>query len=253
MEVHHHSHPPEAHKRGSKWIHYLWEFVMLFLAVFCGFLAENQREHYVEHQREKQFIRSLYNDVKMDTANLSRIIQARTSKDELMDSLLYMMNSDSINYFTARIYLLGVPISRTLQYRFVPNDGTMQQLKNSGSLRLIRKQAVVDSISKYDIQVRSLIGQWGVEESLIDHYRTAAAKIFDGSIFDKMLDADNNIVGMPPGKLALQPYAKSDLYEWNYRMFSIKSLNKANRRDAKQLLAEAVNLLKTLEINYNLN
>jgi hypothetical protein len=47
MEVHHHSQipAPETHAQGSKWTHYFWEFLMLFLAVFCGFLAENIREH----------------------------------------------------------------------------------------------------------------------------------------------------------------------------------------------------------------
>ena len=40
---------------------------MLFLAVFAGFLAENQREHYVEHQREKQYIRSMIEDLQTDT------------------------------------------------------------------------------------------------------------------------------------------------------------------------------------------
>ena len=49
MEVHAHSHTDR-----KKFTHYLWEFLMLFLAVFCGFLAENYREHIIEHQREKQ-------------------------------------------------------------------------------------------------------------------------------------------------------------------------------------------------------
>ena len=46
MEVHHHAHlaSGETHTSRKKWTHYLWEFLMLFLAVFCGFLAENQRE-----------------------------------------------------------------------------------------------------------------------------------------------------------------------------------------------------------------
>ena len=33
---------------------------MLFLAVTLGFFVENQREHYVEHLREKQYAKSLY-------------------------------------------------------------------------------------------------------------------------------------------------------------------------------------------------
>ena len=50
MEVHAHTHTPR-----KKWTHYFWEFLMLFLAVFCGFLAENQREHFIEHRREKEY------------------------------------------------------------------------------------------------------------------------------------------------------------------------------------------------------
>ena len=57
MEVHHHSHlasgethtsSPPAGRAGKKWTHYFWEFLMLFLAVFCGFLAEYQLEHTIE-------------------------------------------------------------------------------------------------------------------------------------------------------------------------------------------------------------
>ena len=55
MEVHAHTHTSR-----KKWTHYFWEFLMLFLAVFCGFLAENFREHQIEDKRTiryaKQFI-----------------------------------------------------------------------------------------------------------------------------------------------------------------------------------------------------
>ena len=44
---------------------------MLFLAVFAGFLAENQREHIVEHQRAKIFAANLYKELQKDTANLN--------------------------------------------------------------------------------------------------------------------------------------------------------------------------------------
>jgi hypothetical protein len=65
MEVHTHTHTPR-----KKWTHYFWEFLMLFLAVFCGFMAENFREHQIEHKREKQYITSLIKDVELDTASL---------------------------------------------------------------------------------------------------------------------------------------------------------------------------------------
>jgi hypothetical protein len=65
MEVHHHSHTEPVHGTSrKKFTHYLWEFLMLFLAVFCGFLAENQREHMVEHQREIKYMNSLIKDLR---------------------------------------------------------------------------------------------------------------------------------------------------------------------------------------------
>src|SRR4051794_36842467 len=51
MEVHHH---PHVHHE-KKWSGYLFEFIMLFLAVSAGFFVENQREHYVENNRAEQY------------------------------------------------------------------------------------------------------------------------------------------------------------------------------------------------------
>jgi|KBSSwiS6_1023812.scaffolds.fasta_scaffold01107_2 hypothetical protein len=249
MEVHHHSHSASG---GKKWSHYLWEFLMLFLAVTLGFFVENQREHYVEHQREKQFIQSLFNDLKKDTANLTRIINARNKKEYDLDSLSFLMNSDSSKQFIKQIYFYAVTASRTLYYRFVPNDGTMQQLKNSGAFRLIRKRNVVDSITTYDINVRNILSQWSVEENLIDHYRDASTKIFDGRVFDKMIDENAGIIGLPEGTPHMQPYSEREFYEWNYRLYGMKVINKGNRRDLKLLLKQAEILLVVLKKEYHL-
>ena len=45
---------------------------MLFLAVFCGFLAEYQLEHQIEKDREKQFIQSFIEDLETDTAAINK-------------------------------------------------------------------------------------------------------------------------------------------------------------------------------------
>ena len=79
MEVHAHTHTAR-----KKWTHYLWEFLMLFLAVFCGFLAENQREHMIENQREKQYINSFIEDLKADTAFITKYVKAKIEKGGIM-------------------------------------------------------------------------------------------------------------------------------------------------------------------------
>ena len=247
MEVHAHSHTSR-----KNWTHYLWEFLMLFFAVTLGFLVENQREHYVEHQREKQFVGSLFNDIKSDTANIAKIIIARTVKERMLDSMIYMMNSSDPGSLTKLIYPYAVLVGRTLPYRFIPNDGTMQQLKNSGALRLIRNRKVVDSIAKYDINVRNMLGQYGVEENQIEHYRTAAAKMFDALVLDSMIDENASIARLPANNPPLQSYTKRELYEWNYRIYGLNGINKANRRDLRLLFKQAGDLLELLKKEYHL-
>ena len=249
MEVHKHPHHV-THKK--KWGEYLLEFFMLFLAVFLGFIAENIREHSVEKDREKQFIRSLVYDIKADTARLNTIIKARTMRDISLDSLSQLMNSSSAAQYTIDIYFYAITVSRTLAIRFIPNDGTVQQLKNSGALRLISSREVVDSIAKYDVNVRNLLRQQEVEESTIHDYRQAAAKMFNALYFEDMMDADANPSRLTTGNPPLLNYAKTDLETWNYKLYGMKTISKANRRDAKLLLRQATHLLQTLQKQYRL-
>ena len=247
MEVHAHT-----HTERKKWSHYFWEFFMLFLAVTAGFLVENQREHFIEHKREKQFIRSLINDVEADTTRLNVIISNRLVRERRLDSLTLFLNSSSRNSFLSDIYSYAAAVTRTNTIRFIPNDGTMQQLKNSGALRLIRSSAVVDSIAKYDVTTRFLLRQSEVEETLIGDYRQAAPRLFDGLIFDSMLDADNNVKKPAGQSLSLLSFTKSDLDTWNYRMFAMKGINRAIRRDTRLFLQHAINFINTLKNEYQL-
>lgn len=48
MEVHHH---PDLHHKPKKRKEYFLEFLMIFLAVTMGFIAENVREHFAEEKQ----------------------------------------------------------------------------------------------------------------------------------------------------------------------------------------------------------
>ena len=144
MEVHSHTHTPR-----KKFTHYLWEFLMLFLAVFCGFLAENFREHLVENQREKQFMQSLLFDVRKDSIELNektlKVLRSIRYQDSL---LLFLYNNPPVDflpeYFNETLVTYALP-----RHTIVFSDVTAIQLKNAGNLRLIRKQDVVSNILLY--------------------------------------------------------------------------------------------------------
>src|SRR5687768_3033164 len=99
MEVHAHTHTAR-----KKWTHYFWEFLMLFLAVTLGFFVENQREHYIEHQREIKFIRSLASDLKADIARLNDIIHQRERRAEMLDSFALLLNKQDAASFARNLY-----------------------------------------------------------------------------------------------------------------------------------------------------
>src|SRR5258706_11566105 len=83
MEVHHH-----PHSTGKKWAHYLWEFLMLFLAVFCGFLAENWREHFVEREKKKQKKKTIVSELEKDTTNLNDGFPLKEERLKTIDSVI---------------------------------------------------------------------------------------------------------------------------------------------------------------------
>jgi hypothetical protein len=171
MEVHAHAHTPR-----KKLAHYFWEFLMLFLAVFAGFLAENQREHFIEHQREKQFIKSLISDVKTDTGNITGYIQWYSNLKNACDTVmanfeLFKEKYDPVSASSFYDIIGGYP-------DFIYTDRTIGQLKNSGAMRLIRKRNSADSIIAYDAAVRDL----QLEETLVSDY------------FDKLNDAANRMI-----------------------------------------------------------
>ena len=144
MEVHHHT-----HSNRKKWTHYFWEFLMLFLAVFCGFLAENFREHKIEHKRAKQFAISLLNDLKEDTIALTTTINYGYSKIKSIDSLIVQLDLPVEQWNSSLIYKYQSPAGRIRPFGY--NSGTYDQMKSSGSLRYFKKD-LSDLLNQYAVQ-----------------------------------------------------------------------------------------------------
>ena len=65
---------------------------MLFLAVFAGFFAENQREHYVERQRPKAYAASMLSDLRSDTVELKNYISYTSYATHNIDTLLDLLS-----------------------------------------------------------------------------------------------------------------------------------------------------------------
>ncbi len=195
MEVHHHSHTadPGLHRGKKKWTHYFWEFLMLFLAVFCGFLAEYQLEHKIEKDREKQFINSLVADLQDDIKNLDMMIGVERQGIASLDTLINLLNSPGLAkqngdqlYYVARMGPRSNP--------FANNSRTFDQLKNAGGFRLIRYADASNNIMGYYnqlSQIRLLEDNYNHE---FDNYKRVGAKIFDPGILRRQEASNGEIL-----------------------------------------------------------
>ena len=179
MEVHAHTHTSR-----KKWTHYFWEFLMLFLAVFCGFLAEYQLEHKIEKDQEKQFMQTMVEDLKSDSAQLNRLIKSRKSRIKELDTLFHIIANDEYLKDGRKVYqLYEFPYWDIL--RFFPSDRTMQQLKNGGNLRLIRKKNVSNALIKYDVLVRNFKEYESLQAELATQINQHLEKLLDPLIIEK--------------------------------------------------------------------
>ena len=246
MEVHHHSHTPR-----KKWTHYFWEFVMLFLAVFAGFLAENQREHYVEHQREKQYMKSMLEDLQIDLQNIAQSQAEKARMVQFADSLTQLYIDGSYKENTGLFYLYARNFS-TYQNLFIMTDVTLAQLKNSGGLRLIRKPEIVNNLQAYDNVFHQFRLSQEREDRYLMEYREIMAKIFDIKVFSKMVETYPEI-NMPQGNPPLFNDDKQLINEMLIRVHIAKRNKLASLRYISRLKEKAESLIGQIKKDYHLN
>ena len=154
MEVHHHGHVHEK----KKWKEYVFQFFMLFLAVFCGFLAENQREHYVEKHRAKNYARTMIEDLRKDIEEVKDMNHECLVILNAFDSIKLMVHTGITNnkvrgsfYYFSRIGSIVPLISW--------NKATLTQVIQSGSLRYFTSSELVNKISYYYASASQVDGQ----------------------------------------------------------------------------------------------
>ncbi len=194
MEVHHH---PDLDHNKKKFKEFFLEFVMIFLAVTLGFIAENVREGISRHEQEENYILSLINDLKEDTASMHTVINENGAKMDSLEKLARLVNADFSTQVSRIKLYYG---SRMIGYfsLFKSNDATMMQLKTSG-LQLIKKDHAADSIAKYDVKLKIIYAAEAIyinatnvtlesSQQLLDQSATEDSNYFDtGNGFKNVL------------------------------------------------------------------
>ena len=180
MEIHHHGH---VHSE-KKWKEYLFQFLMLFLAVTLGFFVENQREHYVEHKRAKEFAKLLVDDLIIDTSELNLADRAWNNIVIASDSLSVLIQPTKTRIQGARLYFYGYWSS--WRWSVISRDATLQQLKSSGSMRYFGDISLIRKILNYEESIKlNYLLQTRFDSEKAANWQVVQ-KIFDHSYFDTL-------------------------------------------------------------------
>jgi hypothetical protein len=198
MEVHHHPKTPGSHPSRKKWAHYFWEFFMLFLAVSLGFFVENQREHYVERQRAKEYAKLLEDDLASDIAEFNRSERVFSIIISAGDSLGKIFNTENIK---------EIPGGKIYYYEYwsgwrwsiTSRDATLQQLKNSGSLRYMHNSSLVRKILDYEESIKVIYMLQNKYEQDKTQNWNLVQKVFYQDYFN-LIDADPHLARDSTGK-----------------------------------------------------
>ncbi len=248
MEVHHHSHSGHGKKN---WKSYFWEFLMLFLAVFCGFLAEYQLEHKIERDREKQFINSLVADLKDDEKSLTAMMESEQFGLASIDTLMNLLNNPALAkqhgdqlYFVARMGPRYIP--------FANNSRTFDQLKFSGGFRLIRNTEASNKIMEYYNKLPVIHLMEDNYNHEFDNYKRTAAKILDPGILRRQEGNSGEILRSNDNPV-LRTYDAEMLKELSFHSLQMNGSRRSKLALLENLKKEGIELIDFLNKKYHLD
>jgi hypothetical protein len=248
MEVHHH---PDLHQKQKKFKEYFLEFLMIFLAVSLGFIAENLREHITDRSKEKQYIEAFIRNVQDDTAKLKHVISRDSEQVSGTDSFLHLvhlpMNIDSNR---KKFYYLSIRYFYS-SATFKSNDATLLQLKSTGDYRLIEKDHVADSLSKYDANNNDIYDEGDYYVAYFKEILFMLDEMTDMTIYDDTTFFDHNkFTDKPPPVITGDSVAMRKLFN---KVFDFRGITNAYIEfNLKPQLENATRLIIFLKKEYNI-
>jgi hypothetical protein len=145
-------------------------------------------------------------------------------------------------YFFARHVFHGQP--------FVSTDGTMQQLKNAGNLRLIKNEHVISEILAYDAAVKEL-KEWDESDTRIKtSFREMGGTVFNSEQLYKAFNSDFQFV-MPennPQLITDDPIVINNI-SFQVQYLTLSTLGNIIR--GKDLKTKAEKLIEILKKEYH--
>lgn len=243
MEVHHHSggHHEEKHFKD-----YFLEFLMIFLAVTMGFLAENVREYISDQNHVEELAGQLKEDLMNDTTNIQKLISNELIQIARTDSLyaILIQPAKQIDYVKMQ------ELIKNCDYitEFYPSTGAMSTIKLELHLKRFVKTKIASRIDNYEKKINVL---QEFENRDIDYM----GKILE-SFMSKHFTPENAfaVVNLKPFvNGSLRNLSPDDLVQLSVDINLIKAYNLQLLRRYMEIKSDATAFIQHVNTTYNLD
>jgi hypothetical protein len=243
MEVHHH---PSAHHEEKKFKDYFLEFLMIFLAVTMGFLAENLREYITDKNHVEELAGQLKEDLINDTTKLTRLIGFQQVQVRRADSLCDILKQPPAEIDYKKLQNMVVNCERV--DFFYPSTGAMSTIKKDLHLRKFVKTKIAKHIDLYEKGI-SLLEKFEARD--IDYMGKYLEAFVSNHFTPENVSAAVTRSPVPNGNMRnLKP---ADLAQLSVDVNLIKAYNLRLISQYEKIREDAIEFIQHINKTYNLD
>jgi len=178
---------PNRFSPKKKWYVYFIDFIMLFVAVTLGFLAENVRDQQTDKNREISYLKNVHEDLLVDLNRFEFVVSSNNLRLLMLDSLHMEINKVSPDLPSLYYYLRNLALRTTFESSHLGLD----QIKASGGFRLIQNAKIIAGIQDYERGLNSAMKLEEVREHSLEQARFKIAIVFDAGTLYQMTKNQN--------------------------------------------------------------
>ncbi|MFO0330253.1 MAG: hypothetical protein ACK514_02800 [Bacteroidota bacterium] len=199
---------PASQSNFKNWRKYTFEFLLLFLAVFLGFVADNIREEYSERQQAKELTKNFYDELKSDSVVVASKVAGRIKKEKAIEYMVSFFQDSSLNSGSKALAInfLWATSVRT-PVIFTPRTVVLEQLKSSGSLRYFKSGELQKLVGDLSVAIGYLHERQQFEASVYEKFIEPIMvnhmdfdfqyKLFKNGLFDRLAAFENSNEQIP--------------------------------------------------------
>jgi hypothetical protein len=182
---------------------YLFEFSLLFLAVFLGFFADSLREENAEKQMAYELAKNFYQELKNDSVTVLSKMNGRIKKERAIEYMVAFLKDSSLQTSSKSLSInfLWATTVRT-PVIFTPRTVILEQLKSSGSLRYFKNQRLQQLVGDLFVAIEYIHERQELEGTVYKDYIEPIMinhmdfefqrKLFSTGIFDRLASYESS-------------------------------------------------------------